>query len=103
MGAKQWPAYNCARRRKTGAHGRRAKGHLPHALQSLHGTAGHCRDVMPFLCFFAFLAGFVDAVVGGGGLIQLPALFIFLPTELAASVPVVFGTNKFASFCGTST
>jgi uncharacterized protein len=54
------------------------------------------------LCGCALLAGFVDAVVGGGGLIQLPALFIFLPPELAASVPLVFGTNKFASMCGTS-
>ena len=55
------------------------------------------------LCGFAFLAGFVDAVVGGGGLIQLPALFLFLPKELASSVPLVFGTNKFAALCGTST
>jgi len=28
------------------------------------------------LCGFAFLAGFMDSMVGGGGLIQLPALFI---------------------------
>jgi uncharacterized protein len=45
---------------------------------------------VPWLCLFAFIAGFVDAIVGGGGLIQLPALFIFLPPELAASVPLVF-------------
>jgi hypothetical protein len=55
-----------------------------------------------WLCLFAFVAGFVDAVVGGGGLIQLPALFVFLPRELAASVPLVFGTNKLSSLCGTS-
>ena len=55
-----------------------------------------------WLCLFAFLAGLVDAIVGGGGLIQLPALFIFLPRELAASVPLVFGTNKLSSMCGTS-
>jgi uncharacterized membrane protein YfcA len=55
-----------------------------------------------WLCLFAFVAGFVDAIVGGGGLIQLPALFIFLPRELAASVPLVFGTNKLSSICGTS-
>ena len=54
------------------------------------------------LCLFAFLAGFVDSVVGGGGLIQLPALFIFLPKPLAASIPAVFGTNKLSSICGTS-
>jgi uncharacterized protein len=41
-------------------------------------------------------------VVGGGGLIQLPALMIFLPPALAAQIPAVFGTNKFASICGTS-
>lgn len=54
------------------------------------------------LSFFAFLAGFVDAVVGGGGLIQLPAMFLFLPAGLSQSVPAVFGTNKMSSFCGTS-
>lgn len=55
-----------------------------------------------YLCLFAFLAGLVDSVVGGGGLIQLPALFVFLPKELSGSLAVVFGTNKFASLCGTS-
>jgi hypothetical protein len=55
-----------------------------------------------WLCLFAFLAGFVDSIVGGGGLIQLPALFVFLPSNLAASVPLVFGTNKLSSMCGTS-
>ena len=55
-----------------------------------------------WLCLAAFAAGLVDSVVGGGGLIQLPALFIFLPPTLAASVPLVFGTNKLSSLCGTS-
>ena len=51
------------------------------------------------LCLVSFGAGFIDAVAGGGGLLQLPALFILLP---AGSLPaVVFGTNKFASFAGT--
>jgi len=54
-----------------------------------------------WLCLFAFAAGFVDSVVGGGGLIQLPALFVFLPAQHAASVPLVFGTNKLSSMCGT--
>ena len=57
---------------------------------------------LAWLCLFAFLAGFVDSIVGGGGLIQLPALFVFLPKELAANVPLVFGTNKLSSLCGTS-
>jgi uncharacterized membrane protein YfcA len=57
---------------------------------------------MLFLIICAFLAGFVDSIVGGGGLIQLPALFVFLPPALAAQVPLVLGTNKFAAICGTS-
>jgi hypothetical protein len=53
------------------------------------------------LCGFAALAGFVDAVVGGGGLIQIPALFLFLPAPLASVVPGVLATNKVSSICGT--
>ena len=51
------------------------------------------------LLLAALAAGFVDAVVGGGGLIQLPALLIGLP---GASVVQIAATNKLASFCGTS-
>jgi len=51
-----------------------------------------------FLCIFAFLAGFIDSIVGGGGLIQLPALLIFLPNT---AIPLVFGTNKLSSIAGT--
>lgn len=47
----------------------------------------------------AFCAGFVDAVVGGGGLIQIPALFAAFP---GASPATLFGTNKLASIVGTS-
>jgi uncharacterized protein len=54
------------------------------------------------LCGFAFLAGLVDAVAGGGGLIQLPALLLFLPEPATASIATVFGTNKLSSICGTS-
>lgn len=49
----------------------------------------------------AFVAGWVDAVVGGGGLIQLPALLIGLPSDTAPAV--ILGTNKISSFCGTAT
>lgn len=52
-----------------------------------------------FLVLAALVAGFVDAVVGGGGLVQLPALLVGLP---GASVVQVAATNKLASFCGTS-
>lgn len=51
------------------------------------------------LCILAFIAGFVDAVVGGGGLIQLPALFILQPQ---LSLVQTLATNKTASFSGTS-
>jgi uncharacterized membrane protein YfcA len=55
--------------------------------------------LLPLLCGFAFLAGLIDAVVGGGGLIQIPALMILLP---GAPIPTLWGTNKLASVCGTS-
>jgi hypothetical protein len=51
------------------------------------------------LAFFSFVAGFIDSVVGGGGLIQLPALLINLPNT---SIPTLFGTNKIAALSGTS-
>jgi hypothetical protein len=31
------------------------------------------------LCAFAFLAGFIDSIVGGGGLVQIPAFFVLYP------------------------
>ncbi len=52
-----------------------------------------------FLCFFAFLAGFIDSIVGGGGLIQLPALLIFLPH---LPIATLLGTGKVPSIAGTS-
>lgn len=51
------------------------------------------------LCVFAFIAGLLDAMVGGGGLIQLPALLIMMPST---STSAIFGTNKLASLVGTS-
>ena len=50
------------------------------------------------LVFFAFCAGTIDAAVGGGGLIQIPALMGALPQTAPATL---FGTNKLASICGT--
>ncbi len=44
-------------------------------------------------------AGFVDAIVGGGGLILVPALFAIFP---AAPPATLFGLNKSASVWGTS-
>lgn len=51
------------------------------------------------LCVFAFLAGFIDSMVGGGGLIQLPALLIFFPNT---PITTLFGTNKLSSISGNS-
>ena len=51
-------------------------------------------------CFFSFFAGFIDAVAGGGGLILVPALFILLPESTVPAT--VLGTNKLASFAGTT-
>lgn len=45
------------------------------------------------------LAGFVDAIVGGGGLVLLPALFAAYPAAWPATLS---GTNKGASIWGTS-
>src|SRR5438128_338006 len=42
----------------------------------------------------------VDAVAGGGGLISLPALIVFLP---GVPIAAVMGTNKFASSFGPGT
>jgi len=47
----------------------------------------------------SLLAGLVDAIVGGGGLILLPALFVTFPQAAPATL---FGTNKSASIWGTA-
>ncbi len=51
-----------------------------------------------FLLLAALFAGFIDAVAGGGGLIQVPTLLVALPGESPATI---FGTNKLASIFGT--
>ncbi len=55
--------------------------------------------VLALLGAAALLAGWVDAVVGGGGLIQLPALVVGLPGAAPAQL---LATNKLGSICGTS-
>ena len=52
------------------------------------------------LLLAAFAAGWVDAVVGGGGLLLLPALMVVAPQLGTATA---LGTNKLAAICGTST
>lgn len=51
------------------------------------------------VCIAAFIAGFIDAIVGGGGLVQTPVLFMSFPQY---SVATLLGTTKFPSFLGTS-
>ncbi|MFN0083443.1 MAG: sulfite exporter TauE/SafE family protein [Ferruginibacter sp.] len=51
------------------------------------------------LCLAAFAAGFVDAIVGGGGLIQTPMGLILLPQLPVSSV---VGSLKIPAFSGTA-
>lgn len=48
----------------------------------------------------ALLAGFVDAIVGGGGLITVPALMLGLP--VGTPLPILLGTNKVVAVTGTT-
>ena len=50
--------------------------------------------VLLALCAAAFGAGLIDAMVGGGGLIQIPALFGLMPSHGHATL---LGTNKISS------
>ena len=56
-------------------------------------------ELLLLLTLAGFAAGFVDAVVGGGGLIQLPALVVALP---GASPVQLLATNKLSSVCGVT-
>ncbi len=52
------------------------------------------------LAAVAFAAGFVDAIAGGGGLLQVPALLAAFPSP--GDVAVALGVNKVSSLCGTT-
>jgi uncharacterized membrane protein YfcA len=56
-------------------------------------------QLVGLLALAGLSAGFVDAVVGGGGLIQLPALLVGLPNATPANI---LATNKLGSICGTT-
>jgi len=56
-------------------------------------------EVVLVLCAAALVAGWVDAVVGGGGLVQIPALLVLLPGAAPAQV---LATNKLSSVFGTA-
>lgn len=69
--------------------------HLPAELF----PAGLTWEALVLIALVAFAAGWVDAVVGGGGLLQLPALLL-----VPGIHPVqALATNKLASICGTAT
>jgi uncharacterized membrane protein YfcA len=55
--------------------------------------------IIVLLCLAAFFAGFIDAIVGGGGLIQTPVGLILLPN---LPVSTVIGSLKVPAFSGTS-
>ena len=55
--------------------------------------------IIILLCVAAFAAGFVDAIVGGGGLIQTPIGLILLPQ---LPVSTVVGSLKIPAFSGTA-
>lgn len=68
-------------------------------LTGLPGMPDITWQVLALLLLAALVAGWVDAVVGGGGLIQLPALLLALP----GAAPVqVLATNKLSGVWGTS-
>ncbi len=55
--------------------------------------------IIILLCIASFFAGFVDAIVGGGGLIQTPVALILLPNLAVSSI---IGTLKIPAFSGTA-
>lgn len=56
-------------------------------------------ELLFYLCSAAFCAGFIDSIVGGGGLIQTPLALAFLPQ---LPVSTVIGTLKIPAFSGTA-
>ena len=68
-----------------------------YALLTQGGFPGEWSWVLAALLGAAFLAGFIDSIVGGGGLIQIPMLFSVFPGVPPA---LLLGTNKLASEIG---
>jgi uncharacterized membrane protein YfcA len=68
-------------------------------MEMTHLTMEYDLIALFFLAIFSFIAGFIDAVVGGGGLIIVPFLLINFPK---LPLPVLFGTNKISALSGTS-
>lgn len=55
-------------------------------------------EILILSCLGAFFAGLVDAIAGGGGLIQVPTLLFLFPS---LPIPTIMGTNKFSMSSGT--
>ena len=81
---------------------------VPSPIQSIPYFCGHpfpfCIVTVTYLqlfivCVGAFCAGFIDAIVGGGGLVQTPLVLMTFPTYPVASL---LGTTKIPSFSGTA-
>lgn len=62
----------------------------------LHFFSEHYYLLLVFLLCMGFLAGFIDAIAGGGGLVSIPAL-----TMTGMPVVMILGTNKLQSSIGT--
>jgi uncharacterized membrane protein YfcA len=73
---------------------------IPTLMTILSFLSDYSIGTIVSLIILCFTAGFIDAVIGGGGLIQLPAMLINFPST---PLPVIFGTNKIASLAGTGT
>ena len=70
--------------------------------QGLNNKLQNMLDLEHFnlaLAFFAFCGGFVDATVGGGGLLIVPALMYAFPNQ---SLATIFGTNKVVAIAGAT-
>ncbi|WP_240186908.1 sulfite exporter TauE/SafE family protein [Pedobacter nanyangensis] len=66
--------------------------------QIIHFISTNSTD-LALLCLAAFAAGFIDAIVGGGGLLQTPATLLILPQYPVATL---LGTVKIPSLAGTA-
>ncbi|GHU74315.1 UPF0721 transmembrane protein [Clostridia bacterium] len=58
--------------------------------------------VLPYLiaCPLCMLAGFIDSIAGGGGLISLPAYYLAFGTSTGVMAKLAAGTNKVSASIG---
>jgi uncharacterized membrane protein YfcA len=70
-------------------HGNNATKQRTVMLDNSHPSCFLSGGMFLFLCSFGLIAGFIDSIAGGGGLITLPVLLSIL-----GSGPEAIGTNK---------